>query len=125
MIAGIRWRPAPLRPLPPNMPMSQIATNHVAIEASERGGAADRDGLAVGAIGSEEAGGDRGEDEDRLQTLAEDQDRAVEHRLVRLRWLAGSVGSGCSRANAEPKITAAGSSGLGRASLRWIGLRHA
>ena len=41
---------------------------------------ADGDGLAVGAVGAEEARGDRRQHEDRLQALAEDEHAAVDHR---------------------------------------------
>jgi hypothetical protein len=45
----------------------------------DRGPAADGDGLAVDAVGAEEARGDRRQHEDRLEALAEDEDRAVDH----------------------------------------------
>ena len=41
--------------------------------------AAGRDRAAVDRVGAQEARGDGGEHEDRLQALAEDEDRAVEH----------------------------------------------
>ena len=65
--------------------MTQIAANQVATVAREPDPAADRDRAPVGPVGAEEAGGDRGEHEDRLEALAEDQDRAVDaRRVVRL-----------------------------------------
>ena len=44
----------------------------------EAGAGADRDRLPVGRAGADHAGGHRGQDEDRLQPLAEDQQPAVE-----------------------------------------------
>ena len=58
--------------------MSQTTRNHVPIPAGSQP-ATGRDRAAVGAVGAEEGGDDRREHEDRLETLAEHEDRAVEH----------------------------------------------